>query len=84
MFAAIRAAVGDNADVATDFHGRSTPMISKILCRGLEPYFPMFVEEALHGQDGAEGAAAWRELLDSTTGLPASAASLVPTTAADD
>lgn len=28
-------------------------MISKILCKGLEPYFPMFVEEAMWGQDGA-------------------------------
>ena len=36
-----------------DFHGRATPMISKILCKGLEPYFPMFVEEAMWGQDGA-------------------------------
>ena len=42
-------------------------MISKILCKGLEPYYPMFVEEAMWGQDGAEGTEAWRELSDSTT-----------------
>ena len=59
--------MGDNADIATDFHGRATPMISKILCKGLEPYYPMFVEEAMWGQDGAEGTEAWRELSDSTT-----------------
>ena len=41
---------GDDVDIATDFHGRSNPTISKILCKGLEPYYPMFVEEALHGQ----------------------------------
>ena len=32
--------------ILQDFHGRATPMISKILCKGLEPYYPMFVEEA--------------------------------------
>jgi L-alanine-DL-glutamate epimerase-like enolase superfamily enzyme len=42
-------------------------MISKIICRGLEPYFPMFVEEAMWGQDGPEGTEMWRELSDSTT-----------------
>jgi L-alanine-DL-glutamate epimerase-like enolase superfamily enzyme len=66
MFAAIREVVGDDCDIATDFHGRSTPMNSKILCKLLEPHFPLFVEEAMHGQDGAEGAEMWRELSDAT------------------
>jgi L-alanine-DL-glutamate epimerase-like enolase superfamily enzyme len=37
MFAAIREVVGDSCDIATDFHGRATPMISKILCKGEPP-----------------------------------------------
>ena len=44
-FAALREAVGKDVDIAVDFHGRSSPAMSKILCRELEPYYPMFVEE---------------------------------------
>ena len=65
--AAIRTVIFEQVDLATDFHGRATPMSSKILCRGLEPYCPLFVEEAMHGQDGAESAEMWRELADATT-----------------
>lgn len=44
-FAAIREAVGPYIHIGLDFHGRLTPANAKIMCRELEPYFPMFVEE---------------------------------------
>jgi galactonate dehydratase len=37
--------VGKKVDVAIDFHGRISPSVAKQLCRGLEKYHPMFVEE---------------------------------------
>jgi galactonate dehydratase len=43
--AAVRAAVGDEFDIAVDFHGRLTlPMARRVLPL-LEPLLPMFVEE---------------------------------------
>jgi galactonate dehydratase len=44
-FAALRAAVGDDVDIAIDFHGRVSPAVARQLCRALEPLHPMFVEE---------------------------------------
>lgn len=44
-FAAIRETVGKEADIAIDFHGRISPAMAPILCRELEPYYPMFIEE---------------------------------------
>ncbi|MFG2504744.1 galactonate dehydratase [Streptomyces rubiginosohelvolus] len=45
--ASIRAAVGDDFDIAVDFHGRLTiPMARRVLPL-LEPYLPFFVEEPL-------------------------------------
>lgn len=44
-FAAVREAVGDDFDIAIDFHGRTSPALAILLCQALEPYHPMFVEE---------------------------------------
>lgn len=44
-FAALRQAVGNNFDIAIDFHGRVSPAMAIKLCQALEPYHPMFVEE---------------------------------------
>ena len=45
MFAEIREAVGNEIDVAIDFHGRSSPAMSIRLAQALEPYHPLFIEE---------------------------------------
>ena len=41
----LRDEIGDEIDFAIDFHGRISPAMAPILCRELEPYFPMFIEE---------------------------------------
>jgi galactonate dehydratase len=43
--AALREAVGDAVDIGIDFHGRVQPAMAIQLCRALEPYRPMFIEE---------------------------------------
>ncbi|MEO3867830.1 galactonate dehydratase [Nonomuraea sp. B12E4] len=43
--AAVRAAVGDDVDLAMDFHGRLSPAAARRVLPLLEPYLPMFVEE---------------------------------------
>jgi len=43
--AAVREAVGDEVDVAVDFHGRATKAMAGRLLAALEPYDPLFVEE---------------------------------------
>ena len=45
--AAVREAVGDDFDIAVDFHGRFTPAVSRVACQALEPLRPLFVEEPL-------------------------------------
>lgn len=45
MFAEIREAVGNEIDVAIDFHGRCSPAMSIRLAQALEPYHPLFIEE---------------------------------------
>ncbi|MEU3047918.1 galactonate dehydratase [Streptomyces sp. NPDC006984] len=51
--AGIREAVGDDFDIAIDFHGRLTiPMARRVLPL-LEPYLPFFVEEPLVPELGA-------------------------------
>ena len=45
--AEVRAAVGDEVDVAVDFHGRVSKPMAKRLASALEPHEPMFVEEAV-------------------------------------
>jgi len=45
--AEVRDAVGDEVDVGVDFHGRVSKPMAKRLASALEPYEPMFVEEAV-------------------------------------
>ncbi|MEZ3436268.1 MAG: galactonate dehydratase [Lachnospiraceae bacterium] len=44
-FSRIREIVGENIDVAIDFHGRVSPAMAPILFKELEPFHPMFIEE---------------------------------------
>lgn len=44
-FAAVRQRVGDEVDIAVDFHGRVSPAMSIRVLKELEPYYPLFVEE---------------------------------------
>lgn len=44
-FAAMRAAVGSEVDIAVDFHGQVSPALAIRLAKALEPYHPMFIEE---------------------------------------
>lgn len=41
----LRNYIGDDIDFAIDFHGRISPAMAQILCRELEPFYPMFIEE---------------------------------------
>ena len=41
----VRTAVGDDIDVAVDFHGRVGPADARRLLHAIEPYTPVFVEE---------------------------------------
>jgi galactonate dehydratase len=45
-FAEIRQALGDEMDIAIDFHGRLSPDMAIQVIRGIEEYYPLFVEEA--------------------------------------
>ena len=44
-FAYVREVAGKEMDIASDFHGRISPAMAPVLCRELEPYHPMFIEE---------------------------------------
>jgi galactonate dehydratase len=51
--AAVREALGDDRDLAVDFHGRFSPAMARRVLTRLEPYDPLFVEEPVlpeHGQ----------------------------------
>lgn len=50
-FAELRKAVGDDVDIAIDFHGAISPATAKLLIKGLEPYTPYFVEEPVQAQN---------------------------------
>jgi len=50
-FAQLRAAMGNDVDIAVDFHGAIGPALAKILIKGLEPYSPMFIEEPCQAQN---------------------------------
>ena len=41
----LREAVGPAVDIGIDFHGRVSPAMAVQLCRALEPFRPMFIEE---------------------------------------
>ncbi len=61
--AAVREVIGDERDVAVDFHGRMSTAMSRRLLPLLEPLLPMFVEEPVlpeHSRD-------LRRLVDSTS-----------------
>ena len=44
-FREIREALGDEMDIAIDFHGRLSPDLAVQIIKGIEPYYPLFVEE---------------------------------------
>jgi galactonate dehydratase len=50
-FGELRKAAGDDADIAIDFHGATSPALAKVLIKALEPYAPMFVEEPINCQN---------------------------------
>ncbi len=50
QFAALRDAVGPDADIGIDFHGAISPATAKLLIKAIEPYQPMFVEEPVNCQ----------------------------------
>jgi galactonate dehydratase len=50
-FAALRKAMGDDVDIAIDFHGAISPATAKLLIKALEPYQPMFIEEPCQAQN---------------------------------
>ncbi|MGV9787401.1 galactonate dehydratase [Streptomyces sp. NPDC003435] len=45
--ASVREVMGEDGDVAIDFHGRTSPALAKQLAHALEPLRPMFIEEPL-------------------------------------
>jgi galactonate dehydratase len=50
-FGELRQAVGDDCDIAIDFHGAISPQTAKVLIKALEPYQPMFIEEPINCQE---------------------------------
>lgn len=50
IFGAMRAAVGDEVDIAIDFHGAIPPAVAMVLIKELEPLRPMFIEEPVQTQ----------------------------------
>jgi galactonate dehydratase len=51
VFADMRSFVGDDIDIAIDFHGAISPATAKLLIKALEPYQPMFIEEPCQAQN---------------------------------
>ena len=49
--AAIRDAVGNEIDIAVDFHGAISPQTAMILIKAMEPSQPMFIEEPVQCQN---------------------------------
>jgi galactonate dehydratase len=50
-FGELRKTVGDDVDIAIDFHGAISPATAKLLIKALEPHQPMFVEEPCQAQN---------------------------------
>src|SRR5258707_8622724 len=50
-FAELRKTVGNEVDIAIDFHGAISPATAKLLIKALEPYQPMFIEEPCQAQN---------------------------------
>ena len=61
--AGLRKTLGPEIDMALDFHGRCSPALAKQLCRELEPFRPMFIEEPVLPTNPK----ALREVKESTT-----------------
>jgi galactonate dehydratase len=50
-FAELRKAMGEEVDIAIDFHGAISPATAKLLIKAYEPYQPMFIEEPCQAQN---------------------------------
>ncbi len=50
-FAALREAVGEDADIGIDFHGAISAPNAELLIHALEPYTPFFIEEPVNCQN---------------------------------
>jgi galactonate dehydratase len=50
-FGELRKLVGDDVDLAIDFHGAISPALAKVLIKALEPHNPMFIEEPCQCQN---------------------------------
>lgn len=50
-FAELREAVGDECDIAIDFHGALSQQTARLLIKALEPFQPMFIEEPVNCQE---------------------------------
>jgi galactonate dehydratase len=50
-FGELRKQVGEDIDLAIDFHGAISPATAKLLIKALEPHQPMFVEEPCQAQN---------------------------------
>jgi galactonate dehydratase len=50
-FAELRRQMGNDVDIAVDFHGAISPATAKLLIKALEPYQPMFIEEPCQCQN---------------------------------
>jgi galactonate dehydratase len=50
-FGELRKIVGDDIDLAIDFHGAISPATARLLIKALEPHQPMFVEEPCAAQN---------------------------------
>jgi len=50
-FAELREAVGDECDIAIDFHGALSQQTARFLIKALEPFQPMFIEEPVNCQE---------------------------------
>jgi galactonate dehydratase len=51
QFALQRKLLGDDVDLAIDFHGALSPALAKVLIKALEPFNPMFIEEPVNCQE---------------------------------
>ena len=51
VVASVREAVGDDADVIVDLHGRTSPATAIQYARAFEPYHPLFLEEPCQPED---------------------------------
>ena len=50
-FAELRKVMGNEVDIAIDFHGAISPATAKLLIKAYEPYLPMFIEEPVQAQN---------------------------------